>query len=58
VSWEEVANPDLRADSYTLRTMPDRLAWLSKAGDPWAGMTRHRYDAGAARRRLAEAVSG
>jgi bifunctional non-homologous end joining protein LigD len=42
VSWQEVADPALAADSFTLRSMPDRLAQLSKAGDPWAGMSRHR----------------
>ncbi len=42
VSWDEVADPALRADSFTLRTMADRLAQLGKADDPWAGMSRHR----------------
>ncbi|MGH3122856.1 MAG: non-homologous end-joining DNA ligase, partial [Streptosporangiaceae bacterium] len=42
VSWDEVADPALAADSFTLRAMPDRLAQLAKAGDPWAGMSRHR----------------
>ena len=34
VSWDEVADPALRADSFTLRSMPDRLAQLAKACDP------------------------
>ena len=42
VSWDEVADPALRADSYTLRSMADRLARVDKTGDPWAGMSRHR----------------
>ena len=53
VSWEEVADPALAADSFTLRTMPDRLAQLSKAGDPWAGMSRHRQGLSRPRRVLA-----
>jgi bifunctional non-homologous end joining protein LigD len=53
VSWEEVADPGLAADSFTLRTMPDRLAQLSKAGDPWAGMSRHRQGLTRPRRLLA-----
>jgi bifunctional non-homologous end joining protein LigD len=53
VSWEEVADPALAAGSFTLRTMPDRLAQLSKAGDPWAGMSRHRQGLSRPRRVLA-----
>ncbi len=53
VSWAEVADPGLAADSFTLRTMPDRLAQLSKAGDPWAGMSRHRQGLIRPRRLLA-----
>ena len=53
VSWEEVVDPALAADSFTLRTMADRLAQLGKAGDPWAGMSRHRQGLSRARRLLA-----
>ncbi len=53
VSWDEVADPALRADSFTLRGMPDRLAQLGKAGDPWAGMSRHRQGLSRPRRLLA-----
>ena len=53
VSWDEVADPALAADRFTLRTMPDRLAQLSKAGDPWAGMSRHRQGLTRPRRLLA-----
>jgi len=42
VSWDEVADPELAPARFTLRTMPARLAELDRAGDPWAGMTRHR----------------
>ena len=53
VSWDEVADPALRADSFTLPAMPDRLAQLDKAGDPWAGMSRHRQGLTRPRRVLA-----
>jgi bifunctional non-homologous end joining protein LigD len=53
VSWDEVADPALAADSFTLRAMPDRLAQLAKAGDPWAGMSRHRQGLSRPRRLLA-----
>lgn len=52
--WEEVEDKGLTPDRFTLRTVSGRLAGTP---DPWAGMARHRYDAGAARRRLAEAIS-
>jgi bifunctional non-homologous end joining protein LigD len=53
VSWDEVADPALRADSFTLPAMPDRLAQLDKTGDPWAGMSRHRQGLTRPRRLLA-----
>ena len=53
--WEEVEDEGLSPDRFTLRTLAARL---SATPDPWAGMTRHRYDAAAARRRLAGAASG
>jgi bifunctional non-homologous end joining protein LigD len=53
VSWDEVADPALRADGFTLPAMPDRLAQLDKAGDPWAGMSRHRQGLTRPRRLLA-----
>ena len=33
--WEELGDPRLRADSYTLTTLPDRL---EREGDPWEGI--------------------
>jgi bifunctional non-homologous end joining protein LigD len=33
--WEELDDPELSADRFTLRTMPGRLA---EVGDPWVGM--------------------
>jgi bifunctional non-homologous end joining protein LigD len=53
--WAEVEDKGLSPGRFTLRTLAGRL---SATPDPWAGMTRHRYGAGAARRRLAEAASG
>ena len=53
--WEEVEDQGLSPGRFTLRTLASRL---STTPDPWAGMTQHRYDAGAARRRLAEAAPG
>ena len=40
--WDEVEDPGLSPDRFTLRTVAARLA---EVADPWAGMTRHRYDA-------------
>jgi bifunctional non-homologous end joining protein LigD len=51
--WEEVEDESLSPGRFTLRTIAGRLAGTP---DPWAGMTRHRYDAAAARRRLAGAA--
>ena len=52
--WEEAEDEGLSPDRFTLRTIAGRLAGTP---DPWAGMARHRYDAAAARRRLAEVAS-
>lgn len=55
--WAEVADPGLSPRRFTLRNLADRLAQLSEAGDPWAGMSRHR--AGLARpRRLLTRKAG
>ncbi len=35
--WEELSDPKLRPDRWTVKTLPDRLA----DGDPWRGMARH-----------------
>jgi bifunctional non-homologous end joining protein LigD len=47
--WSEAEDPGLSPGRFTLRTVPGRLASVD---DPWAGMTRHRYDTAAARDRL------
>ena len=38
VTWEEVADPALTPQAFTLRTMGDRIA---TAGDVWAGIDEH-----------------
>lgn len=48
--WTEVEDESLTPARFTLRTIGDRLAGTP---DPWAGLSRHRYDVAAARRRLA-----
>jgi bifunctional non-homologous end joining protein LigD len=49
LAWEELDDPGLHAGTWTLRTIPGRLA---ERGDPWRGIDRHRQSLGAARRRL------
>ena len=53
VHWDEVADPSLAPGQFTLRTVPGRLAKLSGADDPWAGMARRRYGLARPRRLLA-----
>ncbi len=38
VTWDELDDPALRADRWTIATVPDRIA---EVGDPWAAMRRH-----------------
>lgn len=38
ITWDELDDPELRPDRWTVATVPDRLA---AHGDPWAGMARH-----------------
>jgi len=40
LAWEELEDPALRSDTYTLRTLPDRLA---RVGDPWRDLGRHAH---------------
>jgi bifunctional non-homologous end joining protein LigD len=47
--WDEVEDPRLAPNRVTLRNIAERLTELGKAGDPWAGISRHR--AGLARPR-------
>ena len=38
VEWDELDDPELRADQWTIATIPDRMATRP---DPWADMARH-----------------
>jgi bifunctional non-homologous end joining protein LigD len=38
ITWDELDDPDLRPDGWTIATVPARLA---EHGDPWSGMARH-----------------
>ena len=38
LTWDELNDPDLRSNTYTLRNIWDRL---DKVGDPWHGMEKH-----------------
>jgi bifunctional non-homologous end joining protein LigD len=38
LSWEELEDPELRAQRWTLRTVQERLG---DVGDPWEGIGRH-----------------
>ncbi|WP_156725440.1 non-homologous end-joining DNA ligase [Streptomyces apocyni] len=49
LTWEELDDRRTGPQSWTLRTLPDRL---SAQGDPWKGLNRCRRSLGPARRRL------
>jgi len=38
LEWDELSDPELSAQAWTLRTVGERLA---ERGDPWAGITGH-----------------
>lgn len=38
LEWDELGRRGLRADSFTIRDVPKRVA---EKGDPWSGMARH-----------------
>ena len=38
LAWEELSDPELSAQSWTLRSVGERLA---ERGDPWAGIGDH-----------------
>jgi bifunctional non-homologous end joining protein LigD len=58
LDWDEVANPGLDPGGFTLRTVPARLDQAGKAGDPWAGLYRHRFSLDRASGKLARLSSG
>jgi bifunctional non-homologous end joining protein LigD len=48
--WEELDDPDLASNRWTIRTIGDRL---ESEGDPWKGIGRHARSLGKAAQRLA-----
>jgi bifunctional non-homologous end joining protein LigD len=56
--WDEVADSGLEPGRFTLRTIGRRLAGLDQPDDPWAGLTRRRYNLTQARKRLDELTRG
>jgi bifunctional non-homologous end joining protein LigD len=53
LEWDELDDPGLRADGWTIATLPARLA---EHGDPWASMSRHARSLPARRDKLARLV--
>jgi bifunctional non-homologous end joining protein LigD len=53
LEWDELDDPGLRADGWTIATLPARVA---EHGDPWASMSRHARSLPARRERLARLV--
>lgn len=49
ITWNELDDPDVRADRWTIATVPDRIA---EVGDPWSTMRRHARSLIARRPRL------
>ncbi|KLL10648.1 non-homologous end-joining DNA ligase [Protofrankia coriariae] len=49
LTWEELADPAIRPDGWTLRSLPDRL---ERTGDPWRDIHAHAHPLGPARHRL------
>jgi len=38
ITWDELDDPALRPDGWTIATVPERVA---EVGDPWADLARH-----------------
>ena len=57
VTWDEVAAGVVPGD-FTVATVPDRLAQLGRAGDPWAAIAGVRQSITAAMRRAVGAGDG
>lgn len=49
ITWDELDDPALRPDGWTIRTVPERLATV---GDPWVGMGRRGRALGPRRKAL------
>lgn len=54
LDWAELDDAGLTPGRFTIATVPDRVAGQAGAGDPWAGLARHRYSLARASERLAE----
>jgi bifunctional non-homologous end joining protein LigD len=52
LTWDELADDRLSPHDFTIATVPDRVAGLSGADDPWAGLARRRYGLGPAGEKL------
>jgi bifunctional non-homologous end joining protein LigD len=52
LSWAELDDDACSPHDFTISTVPARLASLDRDSDPWAGLPRHRYRLGRARRKL------
>ncbi len=53
LAWDELDDPGLRADGWTIANLPARVA---ERGDPWESMSRHARSLPARRERLARLV--
>ena len=55
--WAELDDTGLTPRRFTIATVPDRVAGLTGADDPWAGLARHRYSLAKAQQKLSELAS-
>lgn len=55
LEWDEVDDPDLRGDRYTIENVLTRIA---RKDDPWKGLMRHARSLEEPRRRLERLVEG
>ena len=51
LDWDDVADPRIRGNAFTVRSLAARL---ERKGDPWKGMARHARSLDAPEARLAE----
>lgn len=54
LAWDELRDPALRGDAWTVRTLPERLA---RTDDPWQGIGRRGRSLSGPRRRLDRILS-
>jgi bifunctional non-homologous end joining protein LigD len=53
ITWDELEDPDVRPDGWTVASIPDRLAAV---GDPWSGLSRNARALNATRRAALDAL--